>query len=142
MTTAFRTIAVALAASLTGAMAGVPVFQNRLKPLPEDQAQAVVVRTERTTGQEIVLGMTDWQTEYTVECYGRGITSADPSAAVDELVQAVWSRLSTVDLTAFQVMSVTLNANINWDYGEAETPFACAVLALQIVHRTPADSLA
>ena len=144
MTTVFRAIAVALAASLTGApaLAGVPVFQNRLKPLPEDKARAVVLRTERSAGQEVVLGMTDWQTDYAIECYGRGATGADPSAAVDDLVKAVWARLATVDLSAYQVMGSTLNPDISWDYGDAETPFACAIFRLQIIHRTPSATLA
>lgn len=144
MTTAFLSIAQAIAAALTSApaLAGVPVFQNRLKPLPESQARAVVLRTERSAGQEVVLGMLEWQTDYAVECYGRGATGADPAAAVDDLVQTVWARLATIDLSAWQVMASTLNPDIGWDYGDAETPFACAILRLQIIHRTPSASLA
>ena len=144
MSTAFRAIALAIAASLTGvpALAGVPVFQNRLKPVPEGQAQAIVVRTERGAGQEVVLGMIDWQTDYAIECYGRGTTGADPAAAVDDLVQTTWACLAAVDLSAYQVMGATLNPDIGWDYGEAETPFACAIFRLQIIHRTPLATLA
>lgn len=144
MSTVFRAIALAIAASLSSApaLAGVPVFQNRLKPLPEDQAQAVVVRTERSAGQEVVLGLIDWQTDYVIECYGRGTAGAEPAAAVDDLVQAVWQCLVAVDLSAYQVMGTTLNPDIGWDYGEAETPFACAIFRLQIIHRTPSALLA
>ena len=144
MTTAFRAIALAIAASLSSApaLAGVSVFQNRLKPLPEDQAQAIVVRTERSAGQEVVLGLIDWQTEYVIECYGRGTAGDDPAAAVDDLVQTVWQRLGVVDLSAYQVMGIILNPDIGWDYGEAETPFSCAMLRLQITHRTPSVVLA
>ena len=144
MTTASRAIALAITASLSSApaLAGVPVFQNRLKPLPENQAQAIVVRTERSAGQEVVLGMTDWQTDYTIECYGRGTSGVDPAAAIDDLVQVVSQRLVSVDLSDYQVMSTALNPDIGWDYGEAETPFACAIFRLQIIHRTSSASLA
>lgn len=144
MTTAFRAIALAIAASLSGApaLAGVPVFQNRLKPLPEDQMLAVVVRKEASSGQELVLGMTDWQTDYAIECYGRGAPGTDPDAAADNLLEAAWARLAAIDLGAYQVMGATLNPAVGWDYGEAETPFACAIFRLQIIHRTASASLA
>ena len=144
MSSAFLAIAQAIAAALASApaLAGVLVFQNRLRPLQEDQARAVVVRTERAAGQEIVLGMLDWQTDYVIECYGRGATGADAGAAVDDLVQAVWQCLAAVNLSSFQVMGATLNPDIGWDYGDAETPFACAMFRLQILHRTAAASLA
>lgn len=144
MSSAFLAIAQAIAAALASApaLAGVLVFQNRLRPLQEDQARAVVVRTERGVGQEVVLGMVDWQTDYAIECYGRGATGADAGAAVDDLVQAVWARLVTVDLSAWQVLASTLNPDIAWDYGDAETPFACAIFRLQILHRTPTATLA
>lgn len=143
MSTAFRAIAMAIAASLSAApaLAGVPVFQNRLKPLPEDRMTAVVVRKEGSNGQEAVLGMVDWQTDYAIECYGRGAPGTDPDAAADDLLQAVWARMAVIDLSTYQVMGVTLNPGINWDYGEAETPFACAIFRLQIIHRTASSAL-
>lgn len=143
MSTSFRAIALAIAASLSNApaLAGVPVFQARIKPLPEDQMTAIVVRKEASSGQEVMLGTTDWQTDYTIECYGRGAPGVDPDAVADTLLQAAWAQMTTIDLSAHQVMGATLNPSINWDNGEAESPFACAIFRLQIIHRTAADTL-
>lgn len=144
MSTAFKTIADGLVAALMAApaLAGGRIWSNRLRPLPERMATAVVVRQGQSNGAETVLGALDWATPLAVECYGRGVAGLDPADAVDELLMDVWARLSVIDAGALGAMAITINPSIDWQFDEAETPMACAIVHLVVQHRTPVATLA
>jgi hypothetical protein len=143
MSTAFKSITDALVAACmqTPALADGRVWANRLRPLSASQANAVVVRLAQTQSSENVLGMLDWQTQFAVECYGRGTVGIDPTDAVDDLLRSVWSRLSGINAAELGAMSLALNSAIEWQFDEAETPVACAIVYLQVRHRTPVATL-
>lgn len=117
------------------------VWANRLRPLSTQQGSAVVVRLVQTRSTEDVLGLLDWQTQFAVECYGRGATGTDPAGAVDALLQDVWARLAGLDSGALGVMAVAVNPAVEWQFDEAETPVACAIVHLVVRHRTTANLL-
>lgn len=140
MGTAFKRIADGLLVSLS-ALAGGQVALNRLRPISSAQPTALVLRLGRSQGQEVVLGAIDWQTSFAVECYGRGVTGADPADAVDSLLLQAWAILAAIDCAAIGASDLTLNPSVEWQYDEAETPLACATLQLSVSHRTPGATL-
>ena len=144
MATVFQQIASAMVASLLAApaLADGMVSKNRLRPLPAGKDAAIVVRFKSTSGQEVSLGMTDWVSDYTVECYGRAVAPADPSDAADNLLAAAWPRLAALDVVSLGAMAVVVNPQIDWEEVEADTPMACAVFRVQVAHRTALNSLA
>lgn len=144
MSTAFKSIANALATALAAApaLAGGRIWSNRLKPLPAMHSTAVVVRQANSSGAETVLGALDWVTPFAIECYGRGAAGADPADAVDALLSDVWARLSAIDAGALGAMAITVSPAIEWQFDEAETPMACATVHLVVQHRTSVAALA
>lgn len=143
MSSAFKSLTDALVAAClqTPALAGGRIWANRLRPVSTLQTTAVVVRLVQTRSAENMLGMLDWQTQFAVECYGRGTTGADPADAVDALLLDVWSRLASVNAASLGAMAVVINPAIEWQFDEAETPMACAIVSLLVQHRTPVAAL-
>lgn len=143
MTTAFQSIAAAIAAQLKAApaLAGGRVYANRLRPLPEGVATAVVVRLDKSAASEQVLGALDWTSTFALECYARGASGIDPADAVDALLQAAWARLAATDAAALGAMAFVINPAIDWIYDEADGPVVCASVALQVQHRTAVATL-
>lgn len=133
----------AIVNSLTAApaLADGRVFANRLRPVSAPSGTAVVVRLQNSTGNKPVIHAIDWATTLQIECYARTTAQADPAQAVDDLLQAVWARLSALDPANLSLMDINLQPAIGWDYDDGETPTACAVIRLQAVHRTPTTSL-
>lgn len=142
MSTAFSSIQAAIMAELSAAtaLADGRIYANRLRPIGAGHSSAIVVRLEQATGTEMVIGTVDWQSSYTVECYGRAATGTDPAASVDTLLADVWQRLSALDFEALGA-HITLDARIDWQYDDADTPLACAVLRLTAQHRTTTPTL-
>ena len=83
MSTAFASIQAAIIAELSAAtaLADGRMYANRLRPIGAGHASAIVVRLEQTSGTEMVIGTVDWQSSFTVECYGRAASGADPAAS-------------------------------------------------------------
>lgn len=143
MSTAFQAIAAAIAAALTAApaLAGGRVYANRLRPLPEGVATAIVVRLDKSAGSEQVLTALDWTSTFAIECYARGASGSDPADAVDALLQAAWARLAALDAAALGAMAIVINPAIDWIYDEADGPVVCASVGLQVQHRTAVATL-
>lgn len=144
MTTAFVSLATAVQTALAGApaLAGGRVYLNRLAPIAAAHDTAVVVRLVQTTGREVALGAHDWTSEIDVECYARAATGADPSAAVDSLLESVWARLVAINAASLDAMALQLNPAITWQYDDgAEKPTACATVRMQVRHRTAVTTL-
>jgi len=142
MSTAFASIQAALQAALSAApaLAGGRISANRVRPIPAGQATAIVLRLEQSAGDDSVMGLTAWQTAYTIECYGRASVGSDPSGAVDALLSDTWDRLAGIDLSA-QGTSISLQPQIDWQYDDTDTPQACAVIRLTAQHYTTQATL-
>lgn len=142
MSSAFLTIQSALIAALAASvpLAGGRIYPNRLRPIAANYGSAIVVRLDQATGTEMVIGSVDWSTSYTVECYARAAADSDPAAAVDALLVDAWTRLAALDLTTLNA-TLNLNPQIDWQYDDAETPVACAVIRLTVQHRTALSNL-
>lgn len=141
MSTGFLTLQAALAAALAPALAGGAVSINRARPLPASQATGIALSLQQSTAQEVVLGMLDWVTSFSVECYARAATGADPAGAIDALLADVWARLCAIDSGALGAQAVTINPQLDWSVDEAETPVVCVTLRLSVQHRTPFATL-
>lgn len=144
MTTAFTSIQAAIVAALAQApaLAGGRVFANRVRAVAQQYDAYLVVRTDQSAATETVLGFNDWQTVYVIEAYARASTAgADPIAAVDGLLAAVWARLSALQPASLGVMQIDTRPGIDWQVDDGETPVACAVLRVVAKHRTPINSL-
>ena len=143
MTSAFVGLQAGLVAALVAApaLAGGHISANRLRPIPASQTAAIVVRLDRSEGQQMVLGAMDWSTAYTVECYARAPGSGEPAAAIDQLLADTWARLCALDATALSATDITVSPRVDWQYDDGETPLVCAVISLTVLHRTPSDNL-
>lgn len=137
--------AIVSALAAAPALAGGNVRANAVRPLSSSQPQGVVVRlvTSRSAGQQVLGGPFDWTTVYAIECLARASgAGADPVAAVDGLLEGVWSRLTGLDPVGLGAIDVRLQPAIDWQVDDAETAVVAATVSLQIVHRTAAGSLA
>lgn len=121
------------------------VHANRLVTLSQGRALAVVLRRESAVPREIVLGgFLDWTSVFAVESYGRGQVGEDPARAVDDLLSQVWAclfSLTPADLPGLGVMDIGADRSIDWNFGEAETPLACAIVRFTVRHRARAADL-
>ena len=142
--TAFCAIQGALVAALTQApaLAEGRVYVNRLRPIGAAIPSAIVVRLDQASAAGDVIGTLDWVTSYTVECYARAVSGADPAESVDALLSAVWARLSALTPPGLGVAAITLQPTIDWQYDDAETPVACALIRISVQHRTVFADLA
>lgn len=143
MSSAFQTITTALTNALSAAPAICHgVFTNLLDPVAERLPTAVVVRLHLSDPGHSTYGVVTWRTVLTVECYARAGARGDPAAAIDPLLQAVWTRLSRLDAQALGVLGVDLiGGGIEWQFDKAEAVLACAVIRVTVRHRTPTDTL-
>jgi hypothetical protein len=141
VTTAFLAQQAALVVALQAqpSLSGVSVLANRVRALAREENQAVLVRLGSTEEEGGPLGCTDWATTFEIESIARAASGADPAAAVDPLLAAVWEAVR--GLTLPDVLDTTASPQIDWVFDAADTPLASAVLRLTVRHRTQADTL-
>lgn len=141
---AFASIQAALVAALSAApaLAAGRIYTDRARPLATGFDSAVSVRMESSSAAEVMMGALDWTTAYSVECYARATEGTDRATAVDALLTAAWLRLSAMDAQVIGAMAVTLHPQIDWQYDDADTLMGCAIIRLQVQHRTPFATLA
>lgn len=142
--TAFVAIQTALmgALSVAPALADGRIHPNHLRPIGANQSTALVVRLDQSAGGSEALGALDWVTSYVVECYARAQTGTDPALAVDTLLSDTWARLSMLDPDSqLGVSSITVSPAIDWQYDNADTPVVCALIRVQVQHRTTTGTL-
>ena len=143
MTTAFASVVGAMVTQLQATPAvSAQVDRVRLRPVAKQALTAVVVRpqgAERDTsvGQGVV-GI--WATGVTVECYARASASTSPDLVVDELLQAVATRLQSDPTLGGLVGGIELSA-VAYDFDVDGDNTACVTLTYQIRHATAANSL-
>jgi hypothetical protein len=127
------------------AVASGNVKVNTTRPVSAAFSQAVVVRLvqSRANTPQILGGPYDWLTQVQVECLARAANgAADPMAAVDALLEAVWQRLSTVSPAGLGAIDVRMQPAIDWQLDDGETPVVAAVINLTVNHRTTSTTLA
>lgn len=140
-------IQAAIVAALTAApaVASGNVKANTTRPVASSSSLAVVVRLlqSRADTPQILGGPYDWTTSFQVECLARAASgSADPVAAVDALLEAVWARLSTLNTTGLGVYDVRMQPAIDWQVDDADAPVCSATVSLLVNHRTTSTTLA
>jgi hypothetical protein len=144
---AHHAIQSAIVAALVAApaVASGNVKVNTTRPVSAAFSHAVVVRLvqSRANTPQILGGPYDWMTQVQVECLARAASgTADPMAAVDALLEAVWQRLSTVSPAGLGAIDVRMQPAIDWQLDDGETPVVAAVINLTVNHRTTSTTLA
>ena len=138
---AFLQVQAALVAALEAqpTLAGVPVHKNRTRTLPREEAAAVLVRLATSRDDGSMLGCSDWATDFDVEAVARATSGADPAAAVDELLQALWAALHAI--TGANILDAAADPQIVWAFDAADTAQASAKLRVSVRHRTQLNTL-
>jgi len=99
-----------------------------------------VLRLEKSDGNEIAMGVFDWQTTLTVECYARATPGTDPATAINNLLGEVWTRLTEI-VPATTPADIQIMPEINWQYDDTDTPSGSALIRLIARHRTTSNTL-
>jgi hypothetical protein len=113
--------------------------------MPTAQSQSVVVRLlqSRAATPQVLSGPYEWVTDYQIECLARApAASSEPAASVDSLLDAAWTRLATMTAAGIGVVDIRMLPEIKWEYDDADTPMAAAIISVQVLHRTNSTSLA
>lgn len=131
---AFLLLQSALVTALEASLPGVPVYKNRTRAVSRDVPAAVLVRLDASRDADGPIGVSDWQTDFHVEAIARADNGADPAAAVDDVLQALWAALPTVSLSG--VIDLSVAPQIEWNFDAAETPVASALVRVSVLHRT------
>ena len=144
MSTAFQDVAQALSALLlvSPALAGGRVRANPTTPLPAEQASGIAVRMEDAQQIEANVCTAIWRTTYVLEIAARASTGTDPAAAVDALLEQTFARIAAADLSAQGVQDMLADPQIDWQYDNADTPMAAALLRLSVTHHSARATLA
>ena len=82
-----------------------------------------------------------WETIVSVVVSVRAASGEDAEAALDPLIETVWSRLYSMTPPA-GVQRITLDPQINLDIDEADQTLAVASLSLRVTHITTGGPLA
>lgn len=117
------------------------VQANRLRAVPQGK-NAVVVRIEQSTAQDMVTCAKDWRTLYIVECYAHARPGADPLPEVDVLVTRIAPLLASLSLPGLGVINAFASGGIRWQFDDAADGMVCAMLGFEVEHRTPVNSTA
>lgn len=142
MSTAFADLGAAVVSILTAppALAAGQVRRGRRVPVPEGVEQAIDVHVQRALSDNAQLdgGLLQWQTTVGIDLYARAAAAGDGEAAIDPLLQAVFTRLSNATPPA-GTLAWALDNGLQWDIDEADQTLVQASLALRITHLTTTD---
>jgi hypothetical protein len=124
------------------AIAAGNVFRGRRRPVDDTIDELVAVRFGGSTPDRgsINGAPVDWTTVIRFDCYARGtpLLSGDERALA--LHAAAWNRLFANTSLGGQVMDMS-PASIDTEDDELDTSLACAIGAVQVLHRTGAYTL-
>ena len=146
MSTAFAAIVSAIVANLNAATpVCAHVYRNLQRPLPDSVTTAVVVRqgVPTTENNQMSGYPIEWVTPIVVECYAR-TSSTTPDLAVDDLLQATYTRLladqTLGGVLSDQLMGINITG-LHFGFDADTEKFACATLTLEVRHRTNGTTL-
>jgi hypothetical protein len=119
------------------------VMRGRLRPIAANQDTAVVVRWDRSSGDQSVManGPTDWATSIAVDCYARATADVDPEDVAGPVLQAVYQRLAVADLAALGVTQLVAGIEVQAGFSEMDPNLACVTLFVSVQHMTDFNSL-
>jgi hypothetical protein len=119
------------------------VMRGRLRPVAAHQNTAVVVRWDRSSGDQSTManGPTDWDTSIALDCYARATGDVDPEDVAGPLLQAVFQRLAGADLAALGVTQLVAGTEVQASFAEADPNLACMTLFISVQHMTDFNSL-
>ena len=125
------------------ALASIPVYRNRLRPLSDTRARAVVVRKSGSdpAGAPLLGQGVDYLTQIRVECYARGSDAQAADEACDELLQlahAVVVANPTLDGLCMAIDPPRLG----WDEDDLDSTIGAAIAQYQVLHRADPSTLA
>lgn len=144
MSSAHLTITQALVSALSQApaIAGGRIYSGRMRAMPAEHASAVFVGLARSEGRQPFASdaRTDWSTHLALDICARASAGQDGLAAVDALLDAVYTRLASTTPPA-DVPGWLIDSQIAWEIEEADQTLAVATLVLRIDHRTASGSL-
>ncbi len=146
MTTALLGITSAVLAALsTPALAAGKgsVVRGRRTLAPQADKWHVAINALRHAGNRLdMLGQAlQWETIVSVVISVRAASGEDAEAALDPLIETVWSRLAGMTPPA-GVQAVHIDPQINLDIDEADQTLAVASLSLRVTHITTGGLLA
>lgn len=140
-------VSTAVGAIVAALSAGTPVCSQiarvRLRPVAQQQGQAVVVRplqSEVTEAALIPSMPVSWTSTISIECYARSGVATAPDVAVDSLLEAVYARLMADPTLGGAVISLQPQS-IQWDFDADGEQTTCATLTLNARHRSAGATL-
>jgi hypothetical protein len=119
------------------------VMRGRLKPLAANLNTAVVVRFDRSSGDQATManGPTDWTSSIALDCYARATGDVDPEDVAGPVLQAVYQRLAVADMAALGVTQLVASTEVQASFAEADPNLACMTLFISVQHMTDFNSL-
>lgn len=141
--TAHRALRAAAAALLAEALPHATVCQGRRRPMAAHITHQVNVAIVESLAEEDHTGSLDWRTRALFECAARDTAAATAEEAADDLLQAVHAALvdQAIGLEAPGQIELT-PLGIAWHEDDADTTVAAATLSVELLHSTPAASIA
>lgn len=142
--TAFLQLRDALAAHLMAApaLAGVPVYAGRVRPIAQEEARAINLRLSDSQAMTSVIEAHDWHTTVLIDCAARSVPGGDDAdTVVDGLLGQVFSSLRDFGPAGLGLLDPADEAAVEWDRDADDVPYTCASLRITVVHRTPTATL-
>ena len=125
-------------------MAGGNVQRGRAWPMAEQDQELVKVYLDQSTVTQFSLGgqPNDWNTRVRCEYHARGTTADNAEVLADALlVQGLELVLADPTLGGLAIIGIEPIA-MAWSSDDADTSVGIAQCLFQVVHRTPAHSIA
>jgi len=128
--------------SAAPALAGIPVYRNRLRALPETTSRAIVVRkaTSDPTSAPMLGHGTDYLTQLRIECLARGSAAQSADEACDELLLLAHAVMAANPDLGGLALAVD-PPRLGWDEDDFDTTVGAAIAQYQVLHRTATNSL-
>lgn len=144
MSSAFLTVRDAIVTALldTPQIVGSRVRAGRGRSLPQTDDNDIAVFVESCSGQDFAIGggPKDWAVTYGVRIRARGSSTVDAETACDALLEDVYERLEAT-AAPNGVEAFNLEARIDTDTEEADTPIGVCTLYMTALMRTQAGAL-
>ncbi len=119
------------------------IYRNRLRILPKDVEQALVVRMDKSAPNltAIAGAPIDWTSTFAVDCYLRADIDADTDQQVAPLMNDVFNRLQSPS-AALEALDLYIEPGpIDWDFAATGENLVCATLTFAAQQRTAAHTL-
>lgn len=143
MTGAFPELVSAVKAALAADPPVSPlIFVNRRRALPASGDSAVVVRLGTADPElgAIHGGPVDWETNLSVEHYGRGSNDEAALQVVSDMAAMTWTRLMADGTLGGLAMGLEAG-RVEWDFENTGEYMACQIMNFTVLHNTAGNTL-